>query len=150
MRKIQGCLKVVVLADTSRHYFQFKLPDGNIRFKTFAGGLSTLVMSTVIMAYAISQFIIVWNRTSFTVLDTSVENSLSLESSSFGKQENFAIAAAFVGNSVEEALDPEIGQLKFVMKSWTSSTDDLKFNDLASRPCQSGDFEQAVTTDEDG
>ena len=79
-----------------------------------------------------------------------MENCLDLDKSSFGKQENFAIAAAFVGNSEDDALDPEIGQLKFVMKSWASSTDDLKFNDLASRPCQSDDFAQAVTTDEGG
>ena len=67
-----------MLADTSQHEFQFKLPDGNIKFKTFAGGLSTLLMSVVIMAYAFSQFIIVWNRTSYSVLESSQENSLSL------------------------------------------------------------------------
>ena len=37
-------------------------------------------------------------------------------------------------------LDPEIGQLKFFMKSWASSTEEIKFTEMISRPCEKDDF----------
>ena len=74
------------MADASRHYFQFRLPDGKIKFKTFAGGLITIVFSMLVLAYAITQFVIVWDRTSYTVLEKSTENTLTHDKYTFGKE----------------------------------------------------------------
>ena len=46
------------------------------------------------------------------------------------KSSGFAIAAAFWGGSGHEFPDPEIGELKFVLKSWGGTTGDLVFTDL--------------------
>lgn len=134
-----GFRKLIVMADVSRHFFQFKLPDGNIKFKTCAGGLVTMFLGMIVLSYALTEFIIVWNRTSYTILEQSDENSLTYEKFSFGRKNGFAIAAAVVGSTVDD-LDPEVGQLKFIMKSWTTSTEELKFIDIPSRPCQRNDF----------
>lgn len=37
-------------------------------------------------------------------------------------------------------MDPEIGELKLVMKSWASATDDVKFTDVRQRACTRADF----------
>ena len=54
------------------------------------------------------------------------------------------MAVAFAGGEI----DAEIGQLKFVMKSWGSSTDALKFEELAHRPCTREDFTTRKNVDE--
>lgn len=43
---------------------------------------------------------------------------LTYENFEYGSADGFAIAAAFVGLSKERELDPEIGQIKFVIKKW--------------------------------
>ena len=120
-----------MLADVSRHFFQFKLPDGQIKFRTLAGGLVTIALTILVLSYAMSEFIVVWNRTNYNIIEKSDENALSYQTHSFGKDEGFAIAAAVVNDHDESIYDPEIGQLKFLIKSWESSTEELKFTDLA-------------------
>ena len=56
------------------------------------------------------------------------------------KDGGFVVAAAFVGGS-ELTPDPEIGELKFILKNWGSSTDDLDFRTLKERSCTEQDFE---------
>ena len=45
-------------------------------------------------------------------------------------------------------LDPEIGQLKFFMKSWASSTEEIKFIEMISRPCEKEDFIESSDAEE--
>ena len=140
-----GFRKVFLMADVSQHFFQFKLPDGQIKFKTCGSGLLTIILGMLVLSYAITEFIVVWNRSSYTILENSDENVLNFESFSFGRQQGFAIAAAFAGTA---DLDPEIGQLKFFMKSWTSSTDEIKFTEMISRPCEKDDFIESLEAKE--
>ena len=49
-----GFLKLFVIADVSRHFFQFKLPDGNIKYKTCTGGLVTMLTGMLVLAYAVT------------------------------------------------------------------------------------------------
>ena len=51
------------------------------------------------------------------------------------------MAAAFVGDGDFQDNDPEIGEIKFLIKSWASSTDDVKFTELKKRKCKEEDFE---------
>ena len=46
----------------------------------------------------------------------------------FGSSDGFAIAAAFWNEVGTE--DPEIGQLKFVIKSWSSPAEQVQFREL--------------------
>ena len=81
-----GLRWLFVKADLSRHFFQFKLPDGNIKFKTCAGGLVTIFFGLLLMIYAITEFITFWNRSSYTILEKSDENTLTYENHSFGRE----------------------------------------------------------------
>ena len=51
----------------------------------------------------------------------------------------FAIAAA-IFNYGGKSIGPEIGKLKFVIKSWEATVDLLKWRELDSRPCLQNDF----------
>ena len=115
------------MADVSRHYYQWSLPDGNIKFKTIFGASLTMALSLLVFTYAVTQFIVFWERTNYTVLDTTTENVYMDDAFSLGKDDGFSIAAAIVGNSDTNIHDPEIGELKFILKKWASSDDDLEF-----------------------
>ena len=61
----------------------------------------------------------------------------------FNYDNGFAVAAAVTYgdarlNEAEE--DPEIGQLKFVMKFWNNATQGVEFKELKTRPCKSEEF----------
>ena len=112
------------MADVSRHYYQWSLPDGNIKFKTIFGSVLTTLLFLAVLAYASTQFITFWERTSYTVRETTSENIYLDNNFSIGKEEGFVVAAAFVGGS-KLTPDPEIGELKFILKSWSDASGEL-------------------------
>ena len=70
----------------------------------------------------------------------------------FGYADGFMVAAAvtaFDGSSVD-IQDPEVGEVKFYLKSW--DVDDvnygLKFTELKSRLCTRDDFDYGNSTNE--
>ena len=127
------------MADVSRHYYQWSLPDGNIKFKTIFGAALTFLLFLSVLAYAVTQFITFWERSSYTVLETTAENIYLDNNFAIGKEEGFVVAAAFVGGS-NLTPDPEIGELKFILKSWSDASGDLEFRDLKDRKCTEEDF----------
>ena len=67
--KNNGCTKLLLLTDVSRHYFQFSLPDGNIKFKTLSGSLVTIILGALVFCFAVSQFVILWGRSDYHIID---------------------------------------------------------------------------------
>ena len=55
------------------------------------------------------------------------------------RKKNFAVAAAFTPDS-KLFPDPDIGELKFVLKSWGAASGDLEFKELTHRKCTNEDF----------
>lgn len=97
-------------------------------------------MSILVFVYAATQFIVFWERTNYTILETNTENVLTEDLFAMKKEDGFTIAAAFVGGS-DLTPDPQIGELKFVLKQWGSASGDLEFKELKQRPCTKADFE---------
>ena len=61
----------------------------------------------------------------------------------FKQEDGFAVAAAIWHgdtslNTVDE--DPEIGQIKFVVKHWENPSEGTKFSKLSTRACQPEDM----------
>ena len=55
------------MADLSRDHFKFKLPDGKTKFKTCIGGISTIMFGTLILLYAVTQFIVFYERSLYSI-----------------------------------------------------------------------------------
>ena len=91
----------------SKHYFQFKMPDSNIKRKTCTGGIVTLILGIVLLAYAAQNFIVLWNCSNYRIQEQSRLRELTHSQFSFGKKDGFTLAAAFEGRLREE--DPEVG-----------------------------------------
>ena len=127
------------MADVSRHYYQWSLPDGNIKFKTIAGATITICLTLVVLAYALSQFIVFWERTSYTVLNSTTENVFTEDNLRMERKDSFVVAAAFVPDS-KLFPDEDIGELKFILKTWGTASGDLEFKELKHRKCQDADF----------
>ena len=135
-----GCKKVLLKADLSEHYYQFKLPDGEKSFKTISGSIFTLLFGMLVIVFASVKFQVFWQRSDYHILDKAKAQALTPGNFKFGTEDNFAIAAAF-WSPKGPVRDPEIGELKFLLKSWASATDDVHFEELKLRPCTKEDFE---------
>ena len=85
------------IADLSKNHFKFSLPDGNVKFKTCTGGFATILLGTLVLTYAITQLIVLVERSNYVIQEKYVENELKHGEFKMDKENGFAIAAAFVG-----------------------------------------------------
>ena len=114
------------------------MPDSNIKSKTCTGGIVTLILCIILLGYSVQNFIVLYNRSNYRILEQSKLRVLTHSEFSFGKKDGFTLAAAFVGRLRVE--DPEIGQMKFMIKSWQKANEAVKFTELTQRACNAGDF----------
>ena len=88
-------------------------------------------------AFAINQIIILSNRSDYVILEKSYANELTFDKFKFSKKDGLAIAAAFYSYSpAYDEEDPEIGELKFILKYWDDSSKQPSFKELRKRPCE--------------
>ena len=64
-------------ADLSRDHFKFKLPDGNTKYKTCFGGVTTIILGLIIFTYSITQFIVFYERSLYSIIEKYEEKSLT-------------------------------------------------------------------------
>ena len=83
----------------------------------------------LVLSFAVTQFIILWERSDYSILLKKNVNALTYTDFKFTNKDGFAIAASFWGANADEE-DPEIGELKFVIKHWASAADSVSFTDL--------------------
>ena len=74
------------MADMSKHYFQFKMPDSNLKSKTCTGGIVTLILGIVLLGYAVQNFIVLWNHFNYRILEQSKFRVLTHSQFSFVKK----------------------------------------------------------------
>ena len=116
------------------------MPDGNIKSRTCTGGIVTVIMIISLLAFAAQQYIALWERSDYRILESSRFKVLTHDKFSYSKKDGFALAAAFVGYQDE---DKDIGELKFVLKTWKSSAEEVQFTELKQRRCTAEDFATA-------
>ena len=86
--------------------FNFYLNDGTLYFKTFAGGIASLVLGVLLIAYSLSLFLNFLAREDYNILTSQKGNAISTNDS-FGREQNFVVAAGLSGS--DKLDDPEIG-----------------------------------------
>ena len=116
------------------------MPDGSIKSKTCTGGIVTAIMIIILLAFSAQQYITLWERSDYRILEQSRLKVLMHDTFSYSKKDGFALAASFVGYQDE---DLDIGDIKFLLKSWKSSTEEVQFYDLKQRRCTAEDFATA-------
>ena len=116
-------------------------------FKTMAGAIAMVICGSVVIAFGVSQFLILLERTDYRLIDKKYQMELTEEKFQFGTSDGFAIATAFW--SAAGPLVPEIGQLKFIIKSWGGAEEAVQFTDLRQRPCTDDDFNKRDDPSED-
>ena len=118
------------------------MPDGNIKSKTCTGGIVTAFLIIILLAFSAQQYIALWERSDYRILEQSRLKVLTNDKFSFNKTDGFALAASFVGvRDQEEDLD--IGELKFLLRTWKSASEEVEFTELKKRECTAKDFETA-------
>ena len=116
------------------------MPDGNIKRKTCTGGIVTTILIIILLTFSAQKYIALWERSDYRILEQSRLKVLSHDTFSYNKKDGFALAASFVGYQDE---DLDIGDIKFLLKSWKSSTEEVQFYDLKQRRCTAEDFATA-------
>ena len=59
----KGCRGLVINLDLSENFFQFTLPDGNLKYKTCSGGLTTIVFGSLFLIFVVNELLSVVSRT---------------------------------------------------------------------------------------
>lgn len=97
--------------------FNFNLPDGETKYRTMSGGIVFIILLTIGLIYAIDTFVTYFSRTEYAILNSVHHHAIS-SYDTFGRHNDFVIAAAFTGESsgIPVTGDPDIGELKFYMK----------------------------------
>ena len=114
-KKKGGCIRFkesLLKFDILAQPFNFYLPDGTTQFKTTFGGCIFIIFFSIFLMYFCTVFISFFDRTkNYSLLESSYENNIVNEENYLGKEDNFAIAAAFASNIPGEQYrdDPEIG-----------------------------------------
>ena len=94
----KSCLHYVALADAGNHNFKFMLPSGSTKFKTCSGGFATILLGTLVLLYAVTQFIVFWERSNYSIQEKHEDSVLTHSDFKFAKDDGFTVAAAFIGS----------------------------------------------------
>lgn len=95
------------------------LPDGHDTYRTFIGALLSLCTIVIILTTGVYKLTTLVSNDEYQVQLRTIENEFATNAT-FGSANGFAVAAAvtsFDGSS-EDITDPEIGEIKFYLKSW--------------------------------
>ena len=120
--------RILLNFDVEAAPFNFYLPDGNTTFMTTTGGISFLIFATLFGTYIIAGLISFVDRTQYNVLESIAEDVVIGKENSFGREQNFAVAARLTGpniNVIDDIESKDIGQLKFYMKLYEENTIDF-------------------------
>ena len=137
------CVNAIRKFDVYGPNIQFLFPDGNEQYKTCTGGFCFIFWAVIIFAYGTSTFATMYSRTNYSILKSENQSTYKDSEFNFTKIDGFAVAAGITYgdpalNKVEN--DPEIGQLKFVVKHWANVTQGAQFRELKSRSCTSDEL----------
>ena len=133
----------MLILDLFRRPFNFLLPDDQSKYRTFLGGILSIVTFVILLSYGGYNLALHYNRSEFTINQTRQSYYFDLDEN-FSNSDGLAIAGAILGydsNGMEDYyVDPEIGQLKFILKSWDITNADvsknyLQFNPIKAKPC---------------
>ena len=141
--------QVLKKADFEGRSFDFYLPDGERYQKSMLGGCIFLCMAVLFILYASVLFQVLFERSDYNILERRYEKELIDTNFSFGKEHGFAVAAIISEWPItsETIEDPEIGELKFIMREWDLSTSYASETELKTRPCTEEDFNVKEGTD---
>ena len=141
-RKGNKCLGLLRKFDLYSPSFQFRLPDGKSEYQTATGGTFCLLFSALVLVYAITSGINIIRREGYSIVEMAKEGVYSDLTFSFKKDDGFAVAAAVWHGDTSlnmEDEDPEVGQIKFVIKNW-ENPNQMNFREVKTRSCQPEDI----------
>ena len=131
--------KSFLMLDLYRRPFQFQLPPGNsLHYRTYIGSVFSLFNIILILSYASYKMQDLIKIENYLITNSFKENYYSWDQA-FTRSDGFHVAAGIIDISIDpsESLveDPEIGHLKFYIKSWDTDVGKLEFTELSTRYC---------------
>ena len=110
----------ILSIDQFSETFTMGLESGRGSIRTCMGTFFTLIVSTLVVSYALQKTDILINKKDFDIFSTVVEHSFDSDFVFSHKEHRFNIAAAFTAydSETEPILDPRVGTLEFKAYEW--------------------------------
>ena len=135
--------------DIFKRPFYFLMPDEKEYYSTYLGTMFSILSILILLSYS-----------GYKLRDLFIYNNYRLyeqnelhyfnDADAFTTADGFHVAAGLISDdgSLE---DPEIGTLKFYIKSWDvfdpETNGELSFTEVKTRPCQANDFKNQYNLD---
>ena len=129
----------MLVFDLYRRPFYFLLPDGSDRYRTIPGTCFSICTFMLLLAYASVGLNNMLQKSDYKILSQAQEEFYTT-ADTFSANDGFSIAAAVIsptatGDHITTITDPEIGTLKFYLKSWKLNVRGVFFDEIKTHSC---------------
>ena len=136
LSRVDRCQRGFMAIDIFGQPFRFLLPNGEDEYRSFLGSFPSLLLAMLLLGYATYK---IEGLTLNSDYKTQIHDQRyfydAADEFTF-EEDGFMIAVAITAydGSSDNITDPEVGELKFVMKTWGDVL--LSFTELPSVPCK--------------
>ena len=129
------------------------MPGNADNYRTILGTVLTFLAMMIVMSYA-SYKLVQWSDNKDYKLMSEIHEQYFDATDEFSKEDGFWIAAGVLDYSqtkFDGFIDPEIGEIKFYLKSFGNSDDDggITFTEVNTRTCTKKDFNDVEGTNKE-
>ena len=148
-QQLSGCERLqqtVLSVDMYKQPFQFILPDGRSKYRSFVGAVLSIITLLTVLTYFVYKLNVIINFNDFDVQISDFEQYYDTDDV-FSHENGLMIAGGFVNydGKKQRVEDPSIATIKFYQKSFNSTDptmDGVKFKEIKTRFCELDDFDQ--------
>ena len=134
--------KVLLNLDRFGKPFSFRMAHGYTTHRSMTGGLASILLLTIMIAYSLSRLIVLVNHEDTKIAIWHYDEYLDDTFIFDHKEHNYNFAFGIFDNSFNSnrrnVLDEDYGSLKLGKWSWVPGHS--SFDEISTRPCNNTDF----------
>ena len=137
MSRVDVCQRKFMKIDIFAQPFRLILPDGENKYRSFLGSLLSLLTAILLVGYGAYKIQELASNSDYKIQIQDQRYYYDAADEFTFEDHGFMIAAAITAydGSPDDITDPEIGEVKFVMKRWGGDVL-LEFTELPTVPCK--------------
>ena len=135
--------KNMMVIDIYKRPFYFLMPDRTEYYRNNLGTCMSILTIFMVLAYGFIKFGDMMEYKDYKIFEIKEENYFR-DSDLFTSNDGLNIAAGVFSFEENFKEDPEVGTIKFYIKSWDTENEEthgaIKFEEIKTRPCKISDF----------
>ena len=134
-KKFTNFVQLIKDQDVFTESIAFTFDKGQTQFKTKIGGLCSLLMFTIVLAYALWQAIIIFKYQQYTI-NVHTQSKFYDTFNEFGINENMTFAF-----NMENGVDEDFGRVRAYYENWAPGMEKFELTEIQTRNCTPEDLE---------